>query len=70
MRIASKLRATVADVFARVERLIASAPEGTYEVQYDATHGFPVRVAFDDPAWEDEQWRLIADGFKPARSKH
>jgi hypothetical protein len=64
VRIATGLRATVEDVFARVERLLTTAPEGTYRVAYDPTLGFPVLVEFDDPAWDDEQWRLVSDGFK------
>lgn len=70
VRIATQLRATVEEVFARVERLVAEAPQGTYRVEYEPTYGFPVVVEFDDPAWEDEQWRLVVDGFTPLRSKN
>lgn len=58
-------RATISEVFARVERLIETAPEGSFRVLYDASYGFPTLVEFDDPDWEDEQSRLVADGFKP-----
>jgi Family of unknown function (DUF6174) len=69
VRIATSLRATVEDVFARVERLVSTAATGTYRVEYDPKFGFPVLVEFDDPAWEDEQWRLVSDGFKPLGSR-
>ena len=65
VRIETPLRATVEDAFARVERLIASAPEGSFEVKYDAVYGYPTDIAFDDPKLDDEQWHMVADGFKP-----
>jgi hypothetical protein len=57
-------KATMEDVFARAARLIQKAPEGTFRVEYDSTYGFPILIDFDDPKWEDEQWRLVIDGFK------
>jgi hypothetical protein len=58
-------QATVEDVFERARRLIESAPESNYRIEYDREWGFPIVVDFDNPDWEDEQWRLVADGFKP-----
>jgi hypothetical protein len=69
VRIETRLRATVEDLFSRIERLIATAPDGSYRVEYDPKFGFPALVDFDDPGWEDEQWRLVTDGFKPARPR-
>ena len=57
-------KATIEDVFARAALAIEMAPEGALRVAYDSTYGFPVLIDFDDPAWEDEQWRLVADGFR------
>ena len=64
VRIDVQTKATIEDVFARAARLIQNAPEGTFTVEYDATYGFPVLIEFDDPKLEDEQWRIIIDGFK------
>jgi len=64
VRIGVQTRATINEVFARVERLIETAAEGSFRVLYDASYGFPTLVEFDDPDMEDEQSRLVADGFK------
>jgi hypothetical protein len=64
VRIDVQTRATIEDVFARAALLIQNAPQGTFKVEYDPTYGFPVLIDFDDPEWEDEQWRLVVDGFK------
>jgi hypothetical protein len=69
VHIASNLRATVEDVFSMVESLLATAPEGAYRVEYDPTYGFPALVDFDDPTMDDEQWRLVADGFRPMSAR-
>jgi len=68
VRIVTALRATVEDVFLRVDRLVDTAPDGTYQVKYDPTYGFPVDINFDDPARDDEQWHLVTDGFKPLKA--
>ena len=68
VRIATVLRATVEDVFLRADRLVDTAPDGTYQIKYDPKYGFPTDINFDDPARDDEQWHLVTDGFKPLKA--
>jgi hypothetical protein len=65
VRIEVRTRATINELFARVDRLIETSPEGSFRILYDASYGFPTLVEFDDPDSDDEQSRLVADGFKP-----
>ena len=59
------LKATIEEVFENAKRVILTVPEGAYRIEYDKQFGFPAVIDVDRPDWEDEQWRLIVDGFKP-----
>jgi hypothetical protein len=65
VEVETALKATIEEVFENAKRVILTVPEGAYRIEYDKQFGFPMVIDVDRPDWEDEQWRLVVDGFKP-----
>ena len=61
------LIATVEEVFARAKSVINS-PDQPHKIRYDGEYGFPTLIDVDNPPrMADAQWRLVVDGFHPAK---
>jgi len=60
-------KTSIDEVFSRLEsQILAFTDNAQFEIEYDPVYGFPTRVKFDRPDWEDEQSETHFSNFEPS----